>query len=574
MPHRSIEENLIRLQEWKRRFDMQARQEIPKLLNRLSRHHFREPQHLIRFHETLLFLCAYPASPEIHEQSETLLDAFQQRVEALRLAEVDLSLLDNPEVSGIISTQITAAFSYQIVRWLTRTFPQHTAIDWTAYDKPERLSLLSRFIPFLEEDAAVEANVPFHDWIEKARNPQKTELAWLIDSFAELPVSERQRAALYNSLELYTTTTLDRLSFSRTTQRLATRRIFYHDAPMIRRNEVSIEEEFAANAIPIRQLSATQGSLAVTLARAASLVRYRELYGFTHGQADRVTKADLGRGVTVFVYELAPPDRLPLRAYHAGMLVKNGVPIGYVETLSLFERCEVGFNLYYTFRDGESAWLYARLLKLFQQLLGVRYFSIDPYQIGLHNEEAIESGAFWFYCKLGFRPTRPDIRQIVQREEQKIARQPGYRTSARMLRKIAAGHIVFEAGKTASDWDKFTVRQLGFTVQERMAQAFNGSLKAMRQVVMPDMARMLRIKLAALTEPEQRMFEPFAFILSLIPDFPQWSKAEKQLVKQIVEAKLTGSENDYLRLMQQHDRLHEAVCKMGSSVDATDEDAS
>ena len=29
--------------------------------------------------------------------------------------------------------------------------------------------------------------------------------------------------------------------------------------------------------------------------------------------------------------------------------IKNGVPAGYVETLSLFERAEVGFNLYYTF---------------------------------------------------------------------------------------------------------------------------------------------------------------------------------------------------------------------------------
>ena len=51
-----------------------------------------------------------------------------------------------------------------------------------------------------------------------------------------------------------------------------------------------------------------------------------------------------------------------MRAYHCGMFFKNSVPAGYVELLSLFERAEVGFNLYYTFREGESAWLYARLL--------------------------------------------------------------------------------------------------------------------------------------------------------------------------------------------------------------------
>ena len=47
--------------------------------------------------------------------------------------------------------------------------------------------------------------------------------------------------------------------------------------------------------------------------------------------------------------------RLPVRAYHAGMFFKNGVPIGYVEGLSRSNRMEVGFNLYYTFREGETA---------------------------------------------------------------------------------------------------------------------------------------------------------------------------------------------------------------------------
>ncbi len=105
-----------------------------------------------------------------------------------------------------------------------------------------------------------------------------------------------------------------------------------------------------------------------------------------------------------------------MRAYHAGMMFKNGVPVGYVECLSLFERMEVGFNLYYTFREGETAWLYARLLRLFRQYAGVTCFSIDPYQIGHENEEAIESGAFWFYRKLGFRPVEPEIARLMDAE--------------------------------------------------------------------------------------------------------------------------------------------------------------
>jgi hypothetical protein len=51
-------------------------------------------------------------------------------------------------------------------------------------------------------------------------------------------------------------------------------------------------------------------------------------------------------------------------------------------------------NLFYTFRDGESAWIYARLLRFLRQHLNVSVFSVEPYQLGSHNEEGIEAGAF------------------------------------------------------------------------------------------------------------------------------------------------------------------------------------
>ena len=49
------------------------------------------------------------------------------------------------------------------------------------------------------------------------------------------------------------------------------------------------------------------------------------------------------------------------------------------------------------------------LLKLFRERMGVTSFSVDPYQLGRENEEAIDSGAFWFYRKLGFRSASEEI---------------------------------------------------------------------------------------------------------------------------------------------------------------------
>src|SRR5213075_1236372 len=188
--------------------------------------------------------------------------------------------------------------------------------------------------------------------------------------------------------------------------------------------------ELTSPAIPIERLSRAQGERILDLARETSAVRYRELHGFTFGDASRILKADLGRGTQVFVTGVPPEKRLPLRAYHAALIFKNGVPVAYFEGLSLCERMESGFNLYYTFRDGETAWLYARILRLMRQLLGVTVISIDPYQVGHENEEGIESGAFWFYRKLGFRPVKPGLLKLTRAEEAKVLKNPSHRTSA------------------------------------------------------------------------------------------------------------------------------------------------
>jgi len=105
--------------------------------------------------------------------------------------------------------------------------------------------------------------------------------------------------------------------------------------------------------------------------------------------------------------------------------VKNEVPVGYAEALSLCERTEVGLNLFYTFRDGESAWIYARILKVLQQLLGITVFSVDPYQLGYLNSEGLKSGAFLVLPQTRISPNRSGTGETVEAEERRIAARPG-----------------------------------------------------------------------------------------------------------------------------------------------------
>ena len=533
-------------------------------LNILAQSHLADAESLINFHETLLFLRAYPPNGTILNLVERILKSFNQRVAQLVEADADLSALDNPEVSGIAGGSVTSNFSYAIVRWLVAKYPSQLSIDWDWFEEEDRFgATMPRFLPLLEDDAMVEAHVPFQEWLDAARGRTR-ELTWLIRQFESLPLPDRRKAELYDALKLHVTWRFGARA-SRTLMRQSTRRTFFHDKPLIQRREISLSGELSSPLIPIQRLSRRDGERILDLARETSAVRYRELHGFTYGDPGRVLKAELGRGTEVFVTGVPPENRLPLRAYHAALVFKNGVPVAYFEGLSICERMESGFNLYYTFRDGETAWLYARILRLMRQLLGVTVFSIDPYQVGHENEEGIESGAFWFYRKLGFRPVNPALMKLTNAEEQKMTANAGYRTPARTLRKLASGHMLFELpGETSKHWDRFHVRNIGLAVQRRMAQDFDGDSKKMRNYSAQFLNRTLKVDAESWTDAEQRALENLSLVLAMIPGIAKWNPSEKALAARIIRAKAGANEALYLRLMQRHGALRQALIGFGS----------
>lgn len=465
MARDNITELLSQLDELKNQFTPAGSRRIARLLQQLSRSQFTDTDLLFHYHELLLFLRAYPHNASLVQTTEGELRRFPERIAYLQEQEIVISSLQHPEISGIAGTSVTDTFSFYIVRWLVQCYPSQLALDWEWFEDENRLAeTWPRFIPLLEEDTYVEANIPYRKWLAAARKA-RSELAWLIDRFNELPKTDKERAELYDSQQIYVRWT-PRFNASRTGMRAPARQQFVHDGPLIQRRDVDLQKELAAPSPRLQKLSPAQGEKALDLARAASTIRYRELYGFTHGDPKHVYRAELGRGVELFLAGLPVENRLPLRAYHAAMIYKNGVPVGYFEALSLFERMESGFNLYYTFRDGETAWLYARTLNVFQHFTGARAFALDPYQIGFENEEGIESGAFWFYRKLGFRPTEKDALQLALKEEEKLKTRKAYRTSAATLRKLAQSPMILELdARRAGDWDRFQIRKIGFKAQ-------------------------------------------------------------------------------------------------------------
>ena len=416
---------LDRLAEMKGQFGSAAAERTAALLEKLKRARLRQPADLIRLHETVLFLRAYPQSPQVLRLADEILFSFAKRLPPNHDAFAD------PDISGIAGTAVSTNFSYEFARSLATRHGRAVTIDWENFEHPERLApALRRLIPESRDDWAVEAYPNWRGWFEKGKGTVR----WLLDNLTP---------EIYDLLEI--PLQWDPGDSSRSHLRIPRRTIFYHDGPFLKREPGMIAKMFAAPPIPREILDTPWACKIADTIVDASAVRYRELYGFLHPDLSRIEYAYLGRGLDAFLFAPALKHQLPIRDYLCGMFFKNGVPIGYVEGLSRDANMEVGFNLYYTFRDGETAWLYAMLLKLLREYSALKTFSVDPYQIGHDNEEAIASGAFWFYRKLGFAPESRDLWSLLSREEHKIDSQPGYRTSASALRKLARSRLVHGA---------------------------------------------------------------------------------------------------------------------------------
>ena len=568
-----VDKSLTQLEAAKNLFDSCNAARIAKLLTQLSKFQFTDPRQLIRFHECLLFLRAFPHSRSLNSRVENLLNTFHQRIEELRAANADMSLFDDFDTSGIAGTTMQDTLSFDVVQWLVRRIPDNVEIAWNDYwddyeaERP-RGSIWPRFIPMLEEDADVEANIPWRNWLDAARG-RENPLPWLIQRFEQLPLPARQRAELYDSLHLPVCWRLENLKLSRTRNWTSPRRFHFHDAPLIRRSEVSLAFELARPAPKLQKLSAAAGESVMNAIREVMVVRYRELYGTTLGDPRTVVRADLGRGVVMHFWGLPADRRLPLRAYLAGYTLKNGVPINYIEAIGLCEWIEVGFNTFYTYRQGETAWIYAQALRCLCALTAAKWISIYPYQIGQNNDEAIDSGAFWFYRKLGFRPGRADLQSLCEREEKKITANREYKTPAPILRRLAEAYMFYDVhpsarGQRPGPWDTFSTRNLGLLINRRMARQFDGDNRKIRRASTVAITHNLKPNLARWSQSQVQSLENWSLILALIPDLSRWSLAEKDQLVKIIRTKSTANEMTYLRQTQRHARLRAELLRLGS----------
>jgi hypothetical protein len=557
---------LPRLEEARTQIGAVKAREILRLLSAADNAVFKnDAKSVIHFHDLLLFFRAFAPGASVLRLADRMLARFETKVKTVLAAGADADDFAPEEVAGIAGTKVEAAFSYPMVCWLVKHYPDEISISWEDYERDAQRGLIwPRFFPLMEEDSLIEANVPYLNWLKAARGRQN-ELPWLVRQFQRLPMSEKEKSSLYDSLEIMVRWEMSGSSASRTLSRKPVRQFYFHREPLIQRRQVSFADELAQPPLPVTALSPRQAEETLDLMKQTLGVRYRELYGTSNADPGWVVHSNVGRGADIYFCGLPPDKRLPLRAYLAGVTVKNGVPINYFECSSLFDWTEIGFNTFPAYRDGETAWIYAQTLRLLRQLHGTNAVSVYPYQIGDENEEAIASGAFWFYRKMGFRSMNPALEKLAQAEEKRVQANSAYRTPARILRRLSKANVVYEFPQAQRGaWDNFSMRNIGFAVQRRMARDFDGDAGAMRKMAVAQLARIIKVDIQKLKSEARVAFADFATVLRLIPNLVGWSPEDKDNLRNIIAAKAGRTEMRYLRLLQTHSRLRAAILRLGS----------
>ncbi|MGI9290229.1 MAG: hypothetical protein ACR2QG_03010, partial [Gammaproteobacteria bacterium] len=442
MPQATQSSALNRLESLASDFEQKASVEKLELLQRLNSTSSLSKDDVFRLHEILCFLRAYPDNKKVLTTVEEVLEGFNRRKDLLRHCR---ALAD----TGIAGTPIHYQFYWQTAKWLFQHWPESIVINWGEWDDKEQLSELW---PVLLPQPAIESleGVYFSPkkWIETLKRPEDTDAAFLIRLFYRWKVNDTVKEINYDALNVPLKLDPGVGTPSRTASKYPVRKLFFEHTKRTAESTSRISTQIKRKPVSVRSVNKAEGKKLIDLARVQMITRGRDLYGFVSSDPSDVRIVTYEGGIQFICYGLQPELRPLLEAMYVFVILKNGVPIGYTQAATLLGSAEVNFNVFDTFRGTETSRIFATTLAMVHHLFGSDAFVINTQQIGEDNPEALQSGAFWFYHKHGFRPVDADVHSIATVELERKESEPGYRSTIRTLKELAGSDLHLFLGKS------------------------------------------------------------------------------------------------------------------------------
>jgi hypothetical protein len=517
---------------------------------------------VLRLHDALCFLRAYPDRTALLRRVVRMLNAFASRGDLARHRDALAG-------SGIAGTAITFRFFWPTARWLAERWGRRLAIVWDEFEERDRLAGL---LPLMTLDAEIpaldEIDYPPRRWLARLKGGAESDAEFLVRRFAALPMSEPAREILYDQLDppLRIAPGPDTPSRTRAwhsgARPVFQRRSFARQRPDL---PAALRRPVAVRPVPRRE-----AEILIDLAREAMVTRERDLDAFSWVDPGDVRMVDAGQGLRFACMGAIPERRLLLESVYGMLTLRNGVPIGYVLTGSLYQSSEIAYNVFETWRGAEAAAVYARVLAMARTLFGADAFVVPPYQLGEGNDEALDSGAWWFYRKLGFAPREVAARRLARREEERMRRSPGHRSSRATLARLARASLFLDAGAKRDDvMGVVPLASAGLAVQDFLADRFGSDRERAAAVCGADAAALLGASPdGSWSRGERLAWERWSPLVLVLPGVRRWSAAERRALVAVIRAKGGPRESEFVARFDGHRRLREAVRRLARAADA------
>jgi hypothetical protein len=296
------------------------------------------------------------------------------------------------------------------------------------------------------------------------------------------------------------------------------------------------------------------------------VTRSRDLDAFSWADPNDVRLADFRGGLQFACIGQIPERRLLLESVYGFLTLRNGIPVGYVLTGSLFRSSEVAYNVFETYRGTEAAAVYGKALAMTRHLFGADTFMVPPYQLGEGNDEALQSGAWWFYQKLGFRPRDAATTRLMTRELARMRRKPGHRSSRATLERLSATPLFWSSGPRRGDvMGALPLANVGVRVSEMLAERYGSERdRARSELAREALSAVGLASDSGFTPGERLAWERWAPVIVMLPGIGRWTPGEKRALVQVVRAKGGKRESDFVRLFDRHAKLQRAVRRLAT----------
>lgn len=510
-----------------------------------------------RFHEILCFIQAWPDNAGILETVTSLLADFHQRADLRRHAD---ELVD----TGIAGTSLNFRFYQATALWLVDRWPQQVQVDW---EEVENADALEQYLPLLasySETPALDAGeLEFREWIDRLKGPTETDAAFLVRRMQTLSANSFLNELLYDGVDVPLTLLPGPDTPSRTRARREPADIVYQTEDL-RRTRPSVAEECHRPPGSLEHLDADTGARLLDIAHGAMVTRHRDLDAFAYADVNDVSILPDENGLEFVLYGVLPERRFLLETLYGFLVLKNGVPVSYGAITSLCASAEVANTVLDTFRGADSAHIFARTLAMVAHVFGADTFLITPYQLGEENEDAIASGAWWFYQKLGFRPRNRKLLRLMNRELARIQQRPKHRTSPTVLRQLASDNLYLSLGAARDDvLGELNLANIGYRIVDLLAGRFGSDREHGLDVLSCEAAGRLPVSgFQNLSDGERLAWRRWSPIVALLPKLERWPDRDRESLVDLIRGKGGRHELDYVRRINESGRLRTALLRL------------